>query len=1048
LSSSSENSLDSRHKRQPGKSGRKREVNASFKHSYGRDPRWLRALGRVAAVVVIAVVIVLVARQWFYFDGSAQSYYQRALDKFENRDYPSAVIDLRNALEQEPGYSKARKLLSKTYLMMNQAAKARQELALAKELGISEAYVDASVRYEDAVVRFNRGEFQGAIIQLRKVLEMNPDDIVAFLLLGRAYLGIGDGYSAEVMLRRARSGGTADALVVVPLARAYLLQKKYKLLFNEISSSNFAAEVMGQLNIIAGLAYLTRNEYDQAEQAYARAATFLPASTAPLIGRARVKLRQGDFEQAQALANTAQSLSPDAGDVWNLQAEIQRYQRNLEQALAFYNKALELEPNQADSRRGRAAALLDLNRSDEALEALQQVYETTPTDIHTAYLYSLALAQSDQMEQARTVLTNTGTFIDSLDPLFVQNDPSTLLISGLINYSADKLEVANLNLERFVKLRPNHFGGRQLYAAILLRRGEARRAIEILVPVQKAVNNDPQALVILGNAYNQEKQYSQAIKMFERAVELAPDQIKLRASLALSRLASGRKEEAIGGLKSGLEKNPDAAGISMLLGLVYLKQGRFSEALATAQALIKRQPENAFTYNLAGSAELGLGNSKAARAQFVRSIEVSPEFVPGRINLARLNLRQGNLDAARSSLIGVVEAQANEVTALLLLASIDQRLNHLDRALEWLLQARKAERDNVVVGLRLVSFYIGVDKPKQALTAAQDLEAQYPNNLPVLASLSRVQFALGNRQAAGDILQNMIKLASGQPRSLQRIALQQMKFGAIDDAEQTLGMALKLDANFIPAQSALIEIAMQRQRYQEALNLARRLQASQPDAAAGNVLTGNILFQMRRFSDAARSYEKAFDKQPSAALLIRVYEAYRSAGNPATALPSLEAWLTSNPDDVMVRRALAAAYLDVGQLPKAIELHETLLVDIVDDAALINNLAGLYQKTGDSRALAYAEKAYALAPEQPATLDTLGWVLAEKGESIRALKYLRQAQNRLPDNLQVGYHIAVALEQLGRTEAARQELQRVLNKGEDFDGVEDARELLSRLAND
>ena len=41
----------------------------------------------------------------------------------------------------------------------------------------------------------------------------------------------------------------------------------------------------------------------------------------------------------------------------------------------------------------------------------------------------------------------------------------------------------------------------------------------------------------------------------------------------------------------------------------------------------------------------------------------------------------------------------------------------------------------------------------------------------------------------------------------------------------------------------------------------------------------------------------------------------------------------------------------------------------------LNNLATAYQQEKNPLALEYAEKAYKLAPDSPAVLDTLGWIL-------------------------------------------------------------------------
>ena len=80
--------------------------------------------------------------------------------------------------------------------------------------------------YEDALERFDKGEYDAAVIQLKNVLSDDPNNLSARILIGRAYLLMGAAASAEKELRRARDNGADDALTIVPLARAYAIPEE------------------------------------------------------------------------------------------------------------------------------------------------------------------------------------------------------------------------------------------------------------------------------------------------------------------------------------------------------------------------------------------------------------------------------------------------------------------------------------------------------------------------------------------------------------------------------------------------------------------------------------------------------------------------------------------------------------------------------------------------------------------------------------------------------------------------------------------------------
>lgn len=90
-------------------------------------------------------------------------------------------------------------------------------------------------------------------------------------------------------------------------------------------------------------------------------------------------------------------------------------------------------------------------------------------------------------------------------------------------------------------------------------------------------------------------------------------------------------------------------------------------------------------------------------------------------------------------------------------------------------------------------------------------------------------------------------------------------------------------------------------------------------------------------------------------------------------------------------------------------------------------------------------RAYALASDNPAVVDTLGWLLVESGDPGRGLSLLQQAIAKAPHVSEIRYHLAVGLHKMGRNSEAKSELKRALDAGSEFTEVGEARALLGKL---
>ena len=83
--------------------------------------------------------------------------------------------------------------------------------------------MDEDEYLRDAKRLYEKAEFKAAVIQLKNVLLVDPDNGQARLLLGKAYLELENGLAAEKELVRCQKLGMSRELVLEPLGRALLM---------------------------------------------------------------------------------------------------------------------------------------------------------------------------------------------------------------------------------------------------------------------------------------------------------------------------------------------------------------------------------------------------------------------------------------------------------------------------------------------------------------------------------------------------------------------------------------------------------------------------------------------------------------------------------------------------------------------------------------------------------------------------------------------------------------------------------------------------------
>jgi putative PEP-CTERM system TPR-repeat lipoprotein len=518
----------------------------------------------------------------------------------------------------------------------------------------------------------------------------------------------------------------------------------------------------------------------------------------------------------------------------------------------------------------------------------------------------------------------------------------------------------------------------------------------------------------------------------------------LRTALGMSKLAQGENASGMAELEMASNMDTKNAQPGMLLVMNHLRLKEYDKALAAVKKLEKEKPNDATVKTLKGNVHLSRKELPQARQSFEEAAKLQPDYFPPVANLAQIDFAEKKPDAARTRIEAFLEKNKDNVDAINALASLAQAQGKTAEAVALLERASFARTADIPAELRLGSAYMGTNDRHKASALAQRLMVSYPSSPEVLDFSAQTQLANGDKDGALDTYRKLASVVPNSALAQYRLATVQMAMLNQAAAIDSLKKAIALKPDYLDAQVALAAVQVRNNKPDEAIAIARQIQKQRAKQPVGYSLEGDLMMLQQKPADAVKPYEQALAANGGNDVLMKLHDALTKTGKTKEADARVAAWLKAHPDDNAVRLHLATLSM-ASDNKAAIEQFQAILKQDPNNVGALNNLALAYYKEKDPRALEYAEKAATVAPASPAVLDTLGFLLVEKGDAKRGLSYLEKAAAAAPNAVTIRYNLALAQAKVGDKEKARKSLEEVIAKGGNSPKVEEAKALLKTL---
>lgn len=886
--------------------------------------------------------------------------------------------------------------------------------------------------------RVQKADYKAAVIELKTVLQEQPDNREARLMLGEVSLKNGAFSDAEKELSRARSLGIPDDRVLPSLAKAYVKTgDPQKALDLGIPTTGLTPQSLAALHTMRAEAQLSLGKRAEAELSVGVATQVDPKQPELLLTRAKLALLDKHEDQAGQLLDEALLQDPKFVEAFFLKAALLESDNKPDDAAKVYQQILANDPSQFRAHLAIANLQMkkgDTKAADKSILAAEKVAGKAPM---VKYARGTLELQRGKLDKA------SDSFLEVLR--VAPNHQPSMLAYAMSSYGLGNYEQSINHAGKVLGAAPNNLIAAKILAGSLLKTGDVSGALKTLAPHLANFPNDAGLLALAGEAHLRAKNYNVAMAYLERAAKLEPQNAAVRTRLAAGHLAGGNTDKALADLEAAASLNAKPSQTDMTLVLLHLKGKEYDKALQAISNLEKKLPNNPITHNLRAAALLGKQDRAGARKQFEQALAIEPTFLPAALNLARLDIADNKPEAARKRFEAILEKDKNNVQVMLALADLASTIKNEKGYISWLEKASKAQPASLQAQDRLIRFYLAKKDDKKALVIAKQAFSTNPHKPEALSMLGSTQVATGDLKGAIDSFTRLTEKAKDSPDAYLQLGMTQIINKQLVDARASLKRALQIKPGHIQSLDALLRLELIENKPDAALRIARHIQTETPTSPMGFDREADIHLSQKRAPEAIKAYEQALNKGGRHTVLVKLYRAHILAGDAKGADQRLKSWIKAHPDDQNMRLFAASQYLLANRDSEAIALYEDVLRKSPKHVVALNNLATLYQKQNDKRALPTAEQALKLAPQQPGIQDTVGWILVEQGQLPRALELLRAAASKLPQSGSVRYHYAVALAKSGNKAQAKQELQQALTSSQAFPEQEAAKALLKSL---
>jgi len=869
----------------------------------------------------------------------------------------------------------------------------------------------------DAQTSIAQGDKAEAVINLKNILQSDPNHSDARYLLGKIYFSTNDHLRAEKELLKSVNSNPENNKAILLLAKTQLSLSQFNNVIDTLINKNFTkTEDDIYALVLKGQAYLSLGKINLAKESIQEANDISSESQYSILGNALVSAFENSSEEALTLIDALLKKDSTFQDALLLKGSIlsnrHEYKKAAETYLAFFN----LNPNHFGIRTLVTHNYIkagDFELAKPHVEALLKINDNHPT-------INLLAAQIKYFEQYYEEAKYLATKV-----INSTNNALAQMIVGLSSFHLGQYEQAYYQLNAIADLLPNDHKVNKVIALLQVKLGFTEELYETLEQLSDLTSDDATLYANIGQELVSNNDRVSAQKMFSKANVLAPDNALIKAQLGMIKLLNTDKT-GLDELQQAINLDPNFKAANIALAMTYLKNKEIEKAKKIAEEWLAAKPNNVTAMILRGNIALKANNKEDAIEYFNKVVSLSPKNIVALFNLAVIASDKEQYKKSNNYLEQLFAVDLEYFFAYRLAISNSLKLNSQQQLEEKLLSYIKKSPNAIW--------------PKVIIARRLTLKGEYQHAINILETLDDYKvlpnFYLLTLSNALLMSKNSKKLALmfeqwqyAQPEN------DAAYLSYIDILNKQENYKLALDV----AQKALSNNKLQKHFQLLALESYYLLATNQVELASKKInhlveidpdhgfllrVRGQLSLAQSNYPAAIDYFSRSLQLNKKVDTNLYLMTAYKENGQINKAINLLEAELKLTPNNPRYTRLLAELYAT--NSPKnAINSYQKLLKKNPNDVVALNNIAWVYIEQNDfDQAIVFSTKAKNIAPNHPQILDTYGLVLTKKNRLEEAIKVLTLANNLLPDDSEIIKHLADAYEANNQPKKAKKLIEK------------------------